>query len=62
MTNPNSSAQANAWSCYPCWPRICLCDNPKTLEGYQNGQGSGDADVGGLREVREGAPNAEPDA
>lgn len=56
------AVQANVWSCYPCWPRICRCGNPKTFEEYQNGQGSGDADVGGLREMREGATDARPAA
>ncbi|WP_238924879.1 MULTISPECIES: hypothetical protein [Achromobacter] len=60
MTNPNSAAQANAWTCWPCWPRICRCGDPKTLEECQDGQGSGDADVGGLRAVREGATDAGP--
>ncbi|MFY3460915.1 hypothetical protein ACOTJD_30100 [Achromobacter xylosoxidans] len=56
------AAQGNAWNCYPCWPRICRCGNPKTFEEYQNGQGSGDADVGGLRAVREGSADAGPTA
>lgn len=48
------AAQGNAWNCWPCWPQICRCGNPKTFEEYQDGQGSGDADVGRLRKVREG--------
>lgn len=62
MTNQNNAAQGNAWTCWPCWPRICRCDNPKTLEEYQNGQGSGDPDVGRVREVWEGATDAGPAA
>ncbi len=55
-------ALGNAWNCYPCWPRICRCGNPKTFEEYQNGKGSGDADVGGLRCMREGTTDAGPAA
>lgn len=58
MTTPTQAAQGNAWNCWPCWPRICRCGDPKTLEECQDGQGLGDADVGGLRDMRESPAHA----
>ncbi|KDC23938.1 hypothetical protein L505_3685 [Bordetella bronchiseptica F4563] len=62
MTTPTQTAQGNAWNCWPCWPRICHCGNPKTFEECKDGQGSSDADVGRLRDLRESTANTRPSA
>ena len=28
--------EANVWNCWPCFPRLCHCGNPRTLEQCQN--------------------------
>ena len=29
-------SEANTFNCWPCFPRLCRCGNPRTLEQCQN--------------------------